>query len=391
MRDGRIVSDETVARAARRLMLIVALASLPFLYVIAATARAAPAGVPQRGPPPARDRAGHSRLAARHRDHDRLVRGRRHVHVVDPAWRVRTARPGRRGRDRRTGSSPERRSARRLAGFRDTERRRRPPADGRDRGGRHRRHAASSGAQRPTARDRLRRGARPSVATRTRPASRARRRARARPRSAPTSRTSCGVGVGDRDRGVRLRRVREARRGAGAAQARCRRLLAGRRAHVRTTRSSRRARSRACSRRGDPSLGAPPQSTVLVSNRGGVDRGRRRNCTRSSRALAARLGSLKYSSTRPRRRCSTAPTATASRCRRSYSSLGTFGGARGDPVARQHLLHARRRAEVGARDAARGRAAARIVDRRVRDRGLVLRGRRRRSPARSSASGSAGR
>ena len=53
---------------------------------VRARAQAGPAAarVAQRDAPAARDGARHPRLVARHRDHDRLVRRRRHVQLVDP-------------------------------------------------------------------------------------------------------------------------------------------------------------------------------------------------------------------------------------------------------------------------------------------------------------------
>ncbi len=120
-------------------------------------------------------------------------------------------------------------------------------------------------------------------------------------------------------------------------------------------------------------LGAPPQSMVLVSNRGGVIAGADATAAVSRALTAARLGSLPYTLDAAKASLLERADRSGDSLSQIYSSLGTFGVLAGILLARQHLLHAGRRAEVGARHAARGRPAARVARRRVRDRRLVLR------------------
>jgi putative ABC transport system permease protein len=76
--------------------------------------------------------------------------------------------------------------------------------------------------------------------------------------------------------------------------------------------------------RGTPGLGVPPQSTVLISNRGGVESGAALSDT-VSRALAARLGALKYSVNEAKVVVLDRAARNGGQLSRIYSSLGTFG------------------------------------------------------------------
>ena len=196
MRDGRIVSDERVGdalprcgprpddhrRAAARCRSSTCSFARPILRRLALrNVGAAAAGDHARDP----------RIAARHRDHDGIVRRRRHVHVVDPAGRVRAARADRRGR---VGRRPGRRRGAPLEAGRLPRPRRRRCA--------------------PARRSRARPSPPPSTPRRAAPTAQLletdfaaarrfggdaerdrhlgrRRRGRERPRSAPTSRARC--------------------------------------------------------------------------------------------------------------------------------------------------------------------------------------------------------
>jgi putative ABC transport system permease protein len=76
--------------------------------------------------------------------------------------------------------------------------------------------------------------------------------------------------------------------------------------------------------RGDQSLGAPPQATVLVSNRGGVLAGAGAT-VQVSRALGVRLGSLKYTLDAAKSALLERADRNGSSLAQIYSSLGTFG------------------------------------------------------------------
>ena len=75
---------------------------------------------------------------------------------------------------------------------------------------------------------------------------------------------------------------------------------------------------------GTPGLGVPPQSTVVVSNRGGVEAGAKLSDT-VSRALASRLGALKYDINEAKLGVLDRADRNGSQLSQIYSSLGTFG------------------------------------------------------------------
>ena len=124
--------------------------------------------------------------------------------------------------------------------------------------------------------------------------------------------------------------------------------------------------------RGRPGLDAPPRSTVVVSNRGGVEGGAKLSDA-VSRALMARLGvvEVRHRSSQgqrprtgqPQRRPARPDLLVAGDVRRAGRHL----------VAGQHLLHARRRTEVRTRHVARRRITTIGVGGRVRHRRVVLR------------------
>ena len=175
------------------------------------------------------------------------------------------------------------------------------------------------------------------------------------------------------DRRVRLRRRGAPARAARAPEARRRRLLAGRRdrvgQHLRQSGNDRgHGRETHVAE-----LPRPPQSIVLVSNAGGVEAGRpahrrgRRRARVAARRRRRERERPKASGARPggaQRAVAVAPVHVARRVR----------GVGRNPAPRQHLLHARRRAEVGARHAASPRPPAALARRRVRGRRMVLRG-----------------
>ena len=76
--------------------------------------------------------------------------------------------------------------------------------------------------------------------------------------------------------------------------------------------------------RGKPGLGAPPRSTVVVSNRGGVEAGASLSAE-VSRALASRLGALKYDINEAKVAVLDKADRNGGQLAQIYSSLGTFG------------------------------------------------------------------
>ena len=76
--------------------------------------------------------------------------------------------------------------------------------------------------------------------------------------------------------------------------------------------------------RGTPRLGVPPRSTVLVSNRGGVETGSHLSDA-VNRALISRLGALKYSVNEAKAIVLDRADRNGSQLTRIYSSLGAFG------------------------------------------------------------------
>ncbi len=111
--------------------------------------------------------------------------------------------------------------------------------------------------------------------------------------------------------------------------------------------------------------GAPPQSLVLVSNRGGVEQGARLT-DRVDAAVRAQLGPGRYSVEMVKRTVLDRADRGREVALAALHVARHVRRARRHPAPRQHLLHARRRAEVRARHAARGRAAAGLARRRVR-------------------------
>jgi putative ABC transport system permease protein len=76
--------------------------------------------------------------------------------------------------------------------------------------------------------------------------------------------------------------------------------------------------------RGRPGLGVTPRSTVLISNRGGVEAGAKLSDT-VSRALTARLGALKYDINQAKVSVLEKANQNGGQLAQIYSSLGTFG------------------------------------------------------------------
>ncbi|MGO9875265.1 MAG: ABC transporter permease [Acidimicrobiia bacterium] len=76
--------------------------------------------------------------------------------------------------------------------------------------------------------------------------------------------------------------------------------------------------------RGQPGLDAPPRSTVVISNRGGVEGGAKLSDT-VSRALMARLGALKYDINQAKVTVLEQANRNGGQLAQIYSSLGTFG------------------------------------------------------------------
>ena len=332
------------------------------------------------------------RVVARHRDHDRVVRRRRHVQLVDPA-RARTSSSARSTRSCRpnglAGGAGAAGAARRLHAI--------PNVDG----------VLPLTSRRAVGRDRRRRRVRAAPKAQLLEtdfaAARGVRRRRARDRASPARRPAPGeAAIGAdlardaaRRRRRRDRRVRVRRDGTG-----CRSCASSRKLGVAGFWAGDEHTSNnvfvapgtiaGIFARGTPRRGAPPQSVVLVSNRGGVEAGAA--ALRRGRAARSPRGSARVDDERQR------PQAGGARPRRSQRAVA---------VAALHVARHVRACSPGSccsstssscsptsgsrssACCAPSASAARSLDRRVRDRGLVLRGRCPRSRARSSGSVSA--
>ncbi len=378
-------------------MIIVAVLSLPFLFVLVrkpVLRRLALRNATRR---PRETALVDPRLVARHRDHDRLVRRRRHVQLVDPPHRVHPTRPGRRDRVGQRARRRDRCCVARLGSLRD------PNVDGTL----ALVATSASVASSPTAGAPVRAAPKAQLLETDFAAARDVRRRRARDRDLGPD---AGRGRGRHRQRSRAHAATRAsvtrstrsptaprcplRVVARAAEARRRGLLAGRRDRV--EQRVRRARARSPGSTAGAArrpTGAPPQSIVLVSNRGGVEAGarlhRRREpaCSRrGSRALAASVNDRKQAVLDRADR-------SGQSLSRLYTSLGSFAVLAGILLLVNifFMLADERKSELGMLRAVG--LEARFADRRVRDRGLVLRGalrdRRdvRRSRARARAHG----
>ena len=158
-------------------------------------------------------------------------------------------------------------------------------------------------------------------------------------------------------------------------RARRRRVLGGRRAHLRTTCSSRRARSPDLLARGDAAARRAAAVDGVVSNRGGVEAGRDALRRREPRARGAARRAEVRASTRRKVGVLDRAERNGSSLSQIYSSLGTFGVLAGILLLVNifFMLADERKSELGMLRAVGLRRL--VARRRVRDRGLVLRAR----------------
>ena len=373
VRDGELVADEllgTSAAAAGRTavtpmtvpaLALVALLSLPFLYILARRPVLRRLALRNAVAAAARGGARRPRLAARRRDHHRLAGRRRHDGRVDPAGRAHAPRPDRRARVRPRAAASSGSCCRRLGpaespdvdgvlALRDDRRRRHLDRAARARGAalaaRRRRLRRRATLRRRPRRDRDHRARTPASVT---PRSAA-DLARALARRSPASRIAVHA--------VRDPRTLLAGRPRPAA-ARHRRLLARRRSRRRTTCSSRpatfelvrSAESRiACRLRG----GSRSRTGRRRERRGADRRGRRRRC-----APPPRRAGLDPEIYPVKQAMLDAADAVGESVHLDVHRDGELRRPRRAAAARQPLRHARRRAEDGARDGAGRRDAPR--------------------------------